>query len=521
MKVLVKKINQENETVIQFPILPRGNGWQSSEGMPLSILESGKQGILLEKIIEAVRGARDFICMQSFLIEDTALIDALVEARRRGVRIFVLSSVEARIKDIAEEPEWNQKAREAYIQMLEKKFKYHFLFRSANQFHAKYILIDPKTHPTGFLCTNNFTRKGFLENVELAVKLSAEQVEELFKVFVYHFWEHAEDEHTDRQEFLKVTPAGRFSPPELRHILLTSPNPSLNTLMPALLEAIQRAEKSISVSTFQLDRNHPLVSALRAQAKKGVSVRLFTWPGAGYFQEHLTTLLTDGIEVYLNPRTHAKSLLIDGKEGYLFTANLKEEGLNRGMEVGLRLNPRQTEHLLRIHEWWSRDFEKKAVPQLRAKEIEQRYYVFDRGMMKELRLRDEMQEKSKKIKKVSELIDFFSQVPPLTDPGVRSRTLHLKAEIEDLPPNIPISRTGRRFEILDLPEDVRTDQDKSKKEKVRPEERDKKQAGKESAIVRFTTFLVLYDDFDIEEDLDKLRKTLSSLDLPVYYAGTR
>ena len=337
MKQLSKEpICRENDRVLFYPILPHGRGWQSSEEMPLSIWETGREGKLLHRMIEAIEAARELICMQSFLMEDSELIEALVKAQERGVRVYVLSFVETRIKDtIEEEPDWDRQAREAYIRLLEEKFKYRFLLRSASYFHAKYLLIDPKTNPKGFLCTNNFTKKAFRENVELAVELHAEQVKELFRVFVYHFWEYAKDEHTANRDFADVTPTKRLTPPTLEHLLLTSPNPTLNSLGRSLKEAIEKAEKSISLSTYQLDKDHPMLQALREKARAEVEVRLFTQLTKAYFEQHLKDLLKEGLKVFLNPRTHAKFLLVDGREGYIFTANLKKEGLDEGLEVGI------------------------------------------------------------------------------------------------------------------------------------------------------------------------------------------
>jgi phosphatidylserine/phosphatidylglycerophosphate/cardiolipin synthase-like enzyme len=515
MKHLVKNIDLENDRVIEYPILPHGSGWQSSEGFPLSVLETGKAGKLLRKMIETVEAAQDFICMQSFLMEDTELIEALVKAQARGVRIFVLSSKEPYLKEtLDQEPEWDQKAREAYIRLLEEKFKYRFLLRSAPAFHAKYLLVDPKTNPKGFLCTNNFTRRAFRENIELAIELSQAQVEELFKVFVYHFWEHATDEHTGRREFAKVSAAHRFSLSELKHILLTSPNESLNTLGPSLLRAIQKAEKSISLSTFHLDKDHPLVIALRTKAKAGVKVILFTWPMEGYFQQHLRDLIKEGIEVYLNPRTHAKSLLIDGREGYIFTANLKAEGLEKGLEVGVRLNERQTAHLARLHEWWAKDFEKKAYPARKAKDIE-KYYTFVKGKLAPIQLRHEVRDPIRKsISTVSELLSFFDQKISLDPNAHRSLKVDLIADIQPVPSDIPTTPSESKFEVVEIEETSKENPKAAKeesKERAEAKEKDKLKPPKKRR------FVVIYEDFQLE-DIGALSEYR---DLRMYYANRR
>lgn len=273
MKAVVKEIHVINEGTIQFPILPNGSGWKSSEQSNLSVIESGEQKILFSKIINAIDKAQEFVCLQSFLIQDSAIIDSLLKAVQRNVKVFVLSSAEARLKDRIEEETDFIKAN--YIQLIDNKFRNHFVHRTAENFHAKYILIDPRTNPKGYICTNNFTENGFAKNPELAVELNKEDCEELFKVFVYHFWEHSTDEQTATTEFEKVKPANKFSLSKLNNILLTSPNSELNTLNEALKKAVKNANKSISLSTFQLDKNTELIKSILEKAKQGIEVTLF------------------------------------------------------------------------------------------------------------------------------------------------------------------------------------------------------------------------------------------------------
>ena len=122
MKALVKEIHVVNEGTIQFPILPNGSGWKSTEQSNLPVFESGEQKTLFYKIINAIDTAQEFICLQSFLIQDSALIDSLLKAVERKVKVFVLSSAEARLKDRIEEETDFIKAN--YIQLIDKKFKF-------------------------------------------------------------------------------------------------------------------------------------------------------------------------------------------------------------------------------------------------------------------------------------------------------------------------------------------------------------------------------------------------------------
>jgi len=448
MKALIKEIHVVNEGTIQFPILPNGSGWKSTEQSNLSVIESGEQKILFSKIINAIDKAQEFVCLQSFLIQDSAIIDSLLKAVQRNVKIFVLSSAEARLKDRIEEEADFIKAN--YIQLIDKKFRTHFVHRTAENFHAKYILIDPKTNPKGFICTNNFTENGFAKNPELAIELNKEQCEELFKIFVYHFWEYSTDEQTATNEFDKVKPVNKFSLPNLHHILLTSPNTQNNSLTDTLVKTAKTAKKSISLSTFQLDKNTELVKVVLDKAKQGIEVTLFCRPIERQFNEQLKDLLRAGVRIYFHSLIHAKSLLIDESFGFVFTANLTENGLEKGLEVGVKLNEQQTADLNKIHTNWKNDFQTKAIKTANIKDLKE-LEVFKDGKLTKKILLDDSKEDKRKIAKVSDLLSFFNQKPELKDNSTKSLKLKLTAEIENLPKDIKTNGTDK-FEVIEITE---------------------------------------------------------------------
>lgn len=448
MKALVKDIYVVNEGTIHFPILPNGSGWKSTEQSNLSIFESGEQKILFSKIINAIDKAKEFICLQSFLIQDSALIDSLLKAVERKVKVFVLSSAEARLKDRIEEETGFIKVN--YIQLIDKKLKNHFVHRAAENFHAKYILIDPKTNPKGFICTNNFTENGFAKNPELAVELSKEQSEELFKIFVYHFWEYSSDEQTATTEFEKVKPANKFSLSKLNNILLTSPNSELNTLNDALNKAVKNAKKSISFSTFQLDKNTELIKTILEKSKQGIEVTLYCRLTERQFNEQLKELLEAGVQIYFHSLIHAKSLLIDENIGFVFTANLTDNGLENGLEVGIKLNGQQTADLNKIQTNWKKDFQSKAIKNANIKDLKE-LEVFKDGKLTKKLLLDDNKEEKRKIFEVSDLLSFFNQKPELKDNSTKSLKLKLTAEIESLLKDINVNGTGK-FEVIEISE---------------------------------------------------------------------
>jgi hypothetical protein len=184
---------------------------------------------------------------------------------------------------------------------------------------------------------------------------------------------------------------------------------------------------------------------------------------------------------------------VDGREGYIFTANLKKEGLDQGMEVGIKLNEKQTRDLEQIQRWWADDFEKKALYEVKAKDVES-YYTFDeKGRLIEKKLLDESRELRKRVNRVSELMDFFGQKIELDSDKHRSLKAQLIAEIQDLPNDIKARINLRRdgnFEVIEIEEEAKKDIPERK-------------------------LVVIYDDFEAE-DVEKLR---AYKELPVYYVS--
>lgn len=433
MTALIKEVQVENEEVIQFPIIPNGLGWKSTEKEKLSVMESGTGHVLFEKIIKAIDRAKEMICLQSFLIQDSDLIDALVRAvKERDVKVYVLGSAEARLKEtIAEDKDH---IRPKYIALLENKFKNNFIHRVAENFHAKYILIDPTTSPKGFICTGNFTDNGFFHSPELSVELSEKQIDEFFKTFVYHFWEFATDEQTDNKEFEKVQPANRFKLAKTTEILLTSPDQNLCSLNNNLLGSIKKAKKSISISTYILDKKQELVKALVDKAKAGVNVTFFCRPLDWLYNEHLKELVKEGINVLMHPLMHGKSLLVDDSVGYIFTANLIENGLVKGFEVGIKLTDDQVKDLKLIHQSWTNTFPLKIQPEAKLNSLSRVFEFNKDGDLVEYEIKEEQKEIEKRINTVSDLKPFFTQNISPANKRTKRTKVRLVAKLEKLPP---------------------------------------------------------------------------------------
>lgn len=411
-----------NNRTLQNVFEPTAKEWESTEQANLAVIESGKAKVLFHQIITAIDEAEELICLQSFLIQDTALIDALVQAAKRGVRIYVLDAAESRLKDSYEEEE--RVPEKDYKKMLKDKFSYNFVHRQADFFHGKYILIDPKqTSGKACLFTGNFNEKPFEENPELGVWLSPNQVQELYQVFVYHFWEYATDEQTADDRFARLKPLDKFAPPQLSEILLTSPNTTICSLKSTLLEAVLSAKKEIVLSTFGLDVNHEVVQAIQKKMKAGLKVTIFCRDRQKTIEGHISELQKAGAQVYCHKLIHAKSLLIDQQQAFIFSANFEQHGLDEGLEVGVKLSSEQVSDLMLIYEEWKRTFPYQFYAKKSLQELNQSYGVLtgERGKLKNYPIEDIQRKKeSQKVRKVS---DLFKQVEKQPIPSAATKVL--------------------------------------------------------------------------------------------------
>ncbi|CAL2080171.1 conserved hypothetical protein [Tenacibaculum dicentrarchi] len=451
MKELVHTENFENKKALNNIFIPTDKKWISTENDNLSIIESGKNGVLFHKIITDIESAEEMICLQSFLIQDTKIIDALLKAKKeRDVRVFVMGCAEAKLESNPYDEEDSFITKE-YKKMLEDKFKNNFTHRQAGNLHAKFILIDPKKNSKGYIFTGNFNEKPFFENPELAVKLSNTQITELFKIFVYHFWEHTTDEQTNTSQFDKIKKINKFSLPHLSEILLTSPNIEISNLKKTLLEAVSKAKEEIQISTFGLDIKHVLSNKILDKLKAGIKVTIYCRPRLKTINDNIDVLAKHGAKIVCHPLIHAKSLIIDNNEAYIFSANFEAHGMDTGFEIGTKLNTNQKNDLLKIYANWKETFPFEYIHENKIINTDKYQYLNKEGKLTGL-MHIENHENKKISKKITTLKDlnllFLIKEPQKF--SSKQLTIELKAEINSINNYIKIETINTESEIIEI-----------------------------------------------------------------------
>jgi cardiolipin synthase len=344
----------EKDTAFRYAFERHGSGLEWQETVGAKVMTSGKSGALRNQIVQLVEQAKQHVCICSFLLADAKVEEAFIAATDRGVRVYLLTSAEMKLKT-SEGEDWGRddEIRELHKKMLERLAGKVYL-RSSDHFHAKYIVADG-IH--GIMTTCNFTTKALLENPELGVRLNQTESQQVWKLFQYQFWEGSEKEMLRKGTLDGVQPQGRFVDLEPEHPVrcsFSTGQPSL--LLKECLEMIQNAGKSITVTSYGWGNKH-ITKALRERVSSGINVSIIGRNHRGGAQtEHLQQFKDMGCEVYGLPLIHAKSVLVDAgtpnARAIVMSANIDDMSMHASHELGVCLNGKDTEQLSDILDDW-------------------------------------------------------------------------------------------------------------------------------------------------------------------------
>lgn len=297
--------------------------------------ESGRGRELARQVVELLARAREKAVVASFLLADREIEDAMMDASKLGVRVYVAIASEARLGREVGDGEFEQRVHAEHQAML-KRLGGRVLFRSAPHFHAKCVLIDPETQPAGLLLTANLTKEALERNEELAVVLSAQEVRQVAELARWAMWESAEHELLDPNDFRPVKPLGKVAHPEVGSSIVATTSQS-QALRDKIVALVDGARSQILVSSFGFDAEHLVVQRLCARAREGLRVKVLSRvrPTA---MPALLALAEAGAEVLGFPWLHGKAVWTDQGRALVMTANLQADGLNHGFELGVPLH---------------------------------------------------------------------------------------------------------------------------------------------------------------------------------------
>ncbi|WP_434424249.1 phospholipase D-like domain-containing protein [Nannocystis pusilla] len=305
-----------------------------------------------QALLDGIAAAREVVLVASFLLADRGLADALIAAAARGVRIYVLTASEQRVARLLDEDDSFEARMSDEHKRLLADLAGKVLLRSADHFHAKFLVIDPNTAPQAWLSTANFNR-ALIDSVELGVWLEGQAAKDLAAWFAWAFWQESERELVARDRLAVVERAPAI-PPVPGSDLVCATTRSQTGLRDAVLDLVRRARKEIWVSSYGLDVAHSVVAALLDAATRKVQVHVLTRPRPAVGAA-VAALAGAGARVYAHDKLHAKAIVSDAG-AMIMTANLEPHGLDRSFEVGVRLSASRAAGLLQTLRQWAAEF---------------------------------------------------------------------------------------------------------------------------------------------------------------------
>lgn len=326
-----------------------------------AVFESGRNREMANAVVSLLSQAREKAVMSSFLLADKAVEDAILDAAKRGVRVYVLLASEARLGREEGEGEFDKRVLDQHKAML-TRLGGHALFRSAPHFHAKVVVVDSETRPAGLLLTANLTAEALERNEELAVNLTTSEVIEVTGYLKWAMWEAAEHELIDPKDRFKATrPIGKVPHPDPGKAIVAT-TVKANAIQEEALRLIDVARSRIVVSSFGWDEDHAVVKRLCVRAREGLDVTVLARIRPASMPA-LLALAKAGATVLGFRWLHAKAIWIESGQSLVMSANLQSDGLDHGFELGLRLSDGRSQELLERLEGWCAAAPWRLAPQ--------------------------------------------------------------------------------------------------------------------------------------------------------------
>ena len=315
------------------------------------VIIPSKDGALFTAIEAMIRGAEEMVCVSSFLIQESRMTDALLEAADRGIAVFVLTAREDDLKKADDDLiDFERERIKDHIALLDR-FAGKVLVRTSECFHAKYVLVDPRsTDASGIMMTCNATVDPMSgSNIEVALTLTPSEVRSFFAHFLCGFWNMADHELLEKGELRGVKKELPASV-SLGNLTLPATVGDVRSLEERVLNIIQNATSDLILTAWSFDGGS-IHTAIRDARKRGVEVTVLTRP-----TPRNTTALRDcvqaGARVFGHPRFHAKCVIADGHTGLIMTANMTALGLETGFETAMPLEGSALDTIMRIADGW-------------------------------------------------------------------------------------------------------------------------------------------------------------------------
>jgi len=312
-------------------------------GNRVTLLEDGEA--TYAAMFEAIRGARDHIQLQSYIIEDDAVgrrfADALLQKQAEGVQVnLIYDSVGA----IRTPRAYFDRLRAGGVSVLEfnpvNPLAVRMAWRIYNRDHRKLLIADGKVaflggiNISGVYSTGSAigrsTRSGGSSEAQgwrdTHMRVEGPVVADLQRLFLDTWKKQHGPPPAERNYFPTLLPAG----PDIVRVIGSSPDDPYSRMYMALMSALHSAQRRIWITNAYFVPDPQLLAALCEARGRGVDVRLLL-PSHSDFgivlnagRSNYEQLLGCGVRIFEREGQllHAKTVVIDGVWSTVGSTNL-------------------------------------------------------------------------------------------------------------------------------------------------------------------------------------------------------
>lgn len=410
------------------------------QGDKRNIIVASEEKELLDHLIKMVDEAKEIVCISTFLIQKSGLTDALLKAAERDVRVYLLTAQKEDLITASDElSEWETMLIEEHKDILDS-FAGNVLVRTALHFHAKFILIDPKSQSTqGLVMTCNATVNAMCgKNMEIAATLTPSEITSYFSQFIRGFWEEANHELLKKGELAAVKDVDfKMNLGEITHPATCSDEYSLKD---AIVKIIDNAHKKLVITGWSFDKDHEVVRALFSALQRGVKVNIYTKPNYRN-TEALIDLLKNGAKIVGHERYHAKLILSDGSNGLVTTSNYTKKGLDEGFEVSVTLGANEIGLVQDVIDHWNEKCDWMLASEVKDAPTKVRQYNSGMRDMNEFEIQDSFSEEEPRYApdSIDQMLDHTIDTSKYNRPKNTDKILYKSVVIHKkmIPPKLP------------------------------------------------------------------------------------
>ena len=288
-----------------------------------------------DALLEAIAAATDHIHLEYYIFRPDRtgkrVLDALVEAARRGVKVRLLYDG---FGSVGLGPACRPLRRAGGL--AKPFFPLDPIRRAATmnlRNHRKLMVVDGRVGFCGGLNIGDM----FLEWRDLHLRIDGPAVAELQKIFVEDWFFAARQDLTLPVFFPEIPKQGAT----IVQIVESGPDESVESIHRLLFAAIASARRTVRIATPYFVPDRAVLVALQTAAMRGVDVRLIVprvsnhrltfHAGRSYYDE----LLAAGVHIheYVPGMLHTKAMVVDGRFAIVGSANLDVRSFRLNFEL--------------------------------------------------------------------------------------------------------------------------------------------------------------------------------------------